>query len=133
MKKFIVLIVCLMFLFTACSKQKAIIFFNNAPITKENILNNSTEFSAGKKIYYVFMTQQSLKTDSIRVRVLKEDEKANYQATKVFYSNDFWLHKDQIYYYNDYIVINETGYYCMLVYAKNKLDRPLAMAEFKVK
>lgn len=122
-----------MFLFTACSKPDAMIFFNNAPITKENILNNSTEFSAGKKIYYLFMTQKPLNTEAIRVRILKEDEKAKYQATRIVYSNDFWLHKDQIYYYNDYIVINEAGYYCMLIYAKNKLDRPLAMAEFKVK
>lgn len=122
-----------MFVFTACNKPTTIILFNREPITKENFLKNSTEFTVGKKIYYIFITEKPLKTDSIRVRILKKDDKANFAATKIVYSNDFRLYKDQIYYYNDYIVMNEAGYYCMVIYACNKLDRPLIIGEFRVK
>lgn len=134
-KKFAVvtIFVCLAFMFCGCDRAKTIILFNNAPITKENFLNNATEFTSGKRIYYVFMTEEKLETDLIRVRVLKQNEKANFQPTKLFYSNDFRLYKDQIYYYNDYIVIHEAGYYCMAIYATNQLNKPLAIADFRVK
>lgn len=127
------LILCLFVGITACEKPKTIILFNKEPITKESLLDNSTEFVAGKRIYYIFITEKPLETNQIRVRILKKDEKANYQNTKMAYSNDFRLSKDQAYYYNDYIVINEAGYYCMTVYAKNNLERPLAIADFRVK
>lgn len=120
-------------LLTACNKPQTIILFNSAPITKENFLTNATEFSVGKKIYYIFITEKPLKTDSIRIRILKRDEKVNFEITKSVYSNDFRLYKDQIYYYNDYIVMNDAGYYCMVIYAKNKMDRPLVTADFRVK
>lgn len=129
----LLLILCLTLGLTACSNTKTLILFNNAPITKENLLNNPTEFTAGKKIYYIFITEQPLKTNSIRVRIFKRDDKANSSITNVVYSNDFRLYKNQIYYYTDYIVMNEAGCYCMTVYAKNKLDIPLAIADFKVK
>ena len=116
-----------------CNRQQSIILFNNFPITKANLLKNSTEFVAGKRIYYVFITELPLATTQMRVRVLKRDEKANNQAIKLVYSNDFKLYKDQVYYYNDYIVINEGGAYCMEVYAKNDLSAPMAIADFMVK
>lgn len=122
-----------MFLFTACSKPTTIILFNNAPITKDNFLNNATEFFAGKKIYYLFITEKKLDTEFIRVRVLKRNEKVDYEITGLAYSNDFRLYKNQIYYYNDYIVINEAGYYCMVIYTKNRLTTPLVTANFRVK
>lgn len=134
-KKIVIFIifVCFTFMFCGCERAKTIILFNNVPITKETFLNNATEFTSGKRIYYVFMTEQKLKTDLIRIRVLKQSEKADFQPTKLFYSNDFRLQKDQIYYYNDYIVIHESGYYCMAIYAKNQMNKPLAIADFKVK
>lgn len=134
-KKFLnlLLILCFALGLTACNKPKTIILFNNVPITKENLLNNPTEFIAGKRIYYIFITEEPLKTDCVRIRILKRDEKANFETTKLVYSNDFRPYKDQIYYYNDYVVIHEGGYYCMMVYASNRMDRPLAIADFKVK
>lgn len=122
-----------MFTLTACNKAPTIILFNREPITKENFLQNSTEFTVGKKIYYIFITEKPLKTDSIRIRIIKRDEKVNFNTTSIVYSNDFRLYKDQIYYYNDYIVMNEAGYYCMAIYACNKLDRPLVIGDFRVK
>lgn len=134
-KKFLTLflVFCSIFIFTACDKPKSIILFNTNPITKENLLTNPTDFTAGKRIYYIFITEKPLQTDFVRIRILKRDEKANNEATKIVYSNDFRLTKGQIYYYTDYIVMNEAGSYCMLVYAKNELDHPLTLADFRVK
>lgn len=126
-------ILFLAFISSACHRPDTIILFNKYPITKDNLLENSSEFVAGKRIYYIFISEKPLETDSIRVRILKRDDKANYEAIKLVYSNDFRLNKDQIYYYTDYIVMNETGYYCMLVYPTNKLDTPLIKADFRVK
>lgn len=130
---FLVLFFFSTLLLTACGKPKAMILFNNNPITKENLLANSTEFSTGKRIYYIFITEEPLKTTFVRIRILKRDEKVNFETTKIVYSNDFRLNKDQIYYYTDYIVMNEAGRYCMYVYTKNELDHPLAIADFRVK
>lgn len=120
-------------LLTGCDRPKTIILFNKNPITKENFLNNSTEFPMGTKIYYLFITEKRLDTNTIRIRVLKRDEKAGNQPVKLVYSNDFRMFKDQLYYYNDYIVINDAGNYCMLIYSTTALDKPLAVADFKVR
>lgn len=126
-------ILFLSFISCACHRPDTIILFNKYPITKDNLLDNSSEFVVGKRFHYIFISEKPLEADSIRVRILKRDDKANYEAIKLVYSNDFRLNKDQIYYYTDYIVINEAGYYCMLVYATNKLDAPLIKADFRVK
>lgn len=118
---------------TACHRPKTLILFNNEPITKENVLNNATQFIAGKKIYYVFMTEKKLDSNLIRVRILKKDGKVNIQPVSLIYSNDFRLNKDQLFYYSDYIVLNTAGDYCMVIYAINALDKPLVMADFRVK
>ena len=133
-KRFVntVLIISLSFTLSGC-KPDAMILFNSCPITKENLLNNATEFTAGKKFYYIFINQTPLKTNMIRVRLLKREEKAHYEINKLVYSNDFRLNKDQVYYYNDYLVLYEAGHYYMVIYARDSLDRPLASADFRIK
>lgn len=130
---YLFLIIGLSFFLSACNRPTSVILFNKEPIKKENLLKNATLFTAGKRIYYIFITEKPLKVDRIRVRILKRDEKAQFQPTKVVYSNDFKVYKDQVYYYDDYVVINDSGYYCMVVYPINSLDRPLAIADFRVK
>lgn len=118
---------------TSCkSKLKAIILFNQAPITKDNFLSNSSQFVSGKRIYYIFITEKPLGTDIVRVRVFKREDKANMEISKVVYSNDFRLRKGEQYYYTDYLVFNEAGYYCMKVYSLASLDRPLAVSDFQI-
>lgn len=126
------LLVC-MFCSTACDKSKTLILFNNYPITKENLLNNSTEFKMDKRIYYIFLTDKPLDTKMVRIKIYKRDEKANFQVTKVVFANDFRLQKDQVYYYNDYIVMHEAGYYYMTIFPINNMKKPLAAADFRVK
>lgn len=135
MKKFLSLFIgfACAILLSGCHKPNTIILFNKYPITKENFLQNSSEFDIGQKIYYLFITEKSLDTDMIRVRVIKRAEKAGYEAINVVYSNDFRLRKDQIFYYSDYLIMNESGYYCMMIYASNRLDMPLYKADFRIK
>lgn len=135
-KKLFFLILCFSFMFILCGcdkPNKSMILFNKYPITKDNFLTNSSEFTVGRRIYYIFISEEPIDADFIRVRILKRDEKVNYVATKLVYSNDFKPYKDQVYYYNDYIVMNEAGTYCMLVYAGNNLNGPLTIADFRVK
>lgn len=131
---YFILLICITFSITACkSKQKAIILFNQAPITNENFLSNSSKFIAGKRIYYIFITEKPLDVDMIRIRVLKRDEKGEMTPTKVVFSEDFKLQKEhQQYYYNDYLVIQDAGYYCMTIYSTMALNRPLAVGDFQV-
>lgn len=136
MKKIVllVLILCLSLGLCGCKRQSTMILFNQYPITKENILRNSTEFTAGKRFYYIVInTDKPFKTDGLRIRIYKKEAKANFAMSKVYYSNDFRFNKGEVYYYTDYLVIGEAGYYCMFVYSKGKLDRPLAIADFRVK
>ena len=129
----IILFLCL-FITTACSnKPKTLILFNRYPITKETMLNNATEFDAGKKFYYIFLTQEPIDAKLVRVKIYKREEKANYRVTDLVYSNDFKVMKDEIYYYTDYLVMHDAGYYYMAIFAINNMRKPLAVADFKIK
>lgn len=131
--KYFVLFTCVLFLFTACGKTKTIILFNKDPITRANFLDNATQFTKGTRIYYLFITQKPINTEFIRVRIFKREDKGEMTvSSKICYSNDFRLSKDQVYYYNDYIVMNETGSYQMAIYLLNSLKYPIAVSEFKV-
>lgn len=135
-KKLLFFILCFSFMLILCGcdkPNKSMILFNNYPITKDNLLNNTKEFTVGKRFYYIFISEEPIDSTFLRIRILKRDEKVNFVATNVIYSNDVRPYKDQVYYYNDYMVINEAGTYCMLVYAGNNLNGPLAIADFRVK
>lgn len=119
--------------FSGCAKKTSMILFNQYPITKENLLSNSSEFVQGKRFYYIFVTERPLDSSMIRIRILKREEKADFTASKLIYSNDFKPSKDQVYYYTDYLVLHETGYYCMQIYSTDLLNSPLAVADFKIK
>lgn len=125
------------FALSGCAKKTSMILFNQYPITKENLLSNSSEFIQGKRFYYIFVTERPLDSSMIRVRILKREEKANFTASKLVYSNDFKPSRnqiqEQIYYYTDYLVLEETGYYCMQIYSTDLLNSPLAVADFKIK
>lgn len=136
-KRIIILLIIIAFCIAInpcfCKKPQTMIIFNKEPITAKNLTENSSEFELGERIYYLFITEKKLETDEIRVRVLKRDFKAHNELTKMVRSNDYRLYKDQMYYYNDYIVINESGDYCLIIHSKSNLIRPLAIGDFRVK
>lgn len=116
-----------------CKKDDSLILFNSEPITKDTVLNNSKEFLAGRRIYYVFITQKPLKNELVRIQILKKDEKTTLAGVKIYWAQDFRLYKDQAYYYNDYIVLREPGMYIMQVFSKDNLEKPLAISDFYVR
>ena len=130
---FIILLFCSCFGVCGCSKEETIILFNHRPITKDTVLNNATVFEKGKRIYYILISEKPFEAEGLRVRIFKRDKKINDEPVKLIYSNDFKLQKDQRYYYTDYIVMDETGTFCMLIYSLDKLKYPIAIADFKVK
>lgn len=113
-------------------KPKAVILFNNVPITKENALDNRTSFQTGKRIYYILITKKELKSDTIRVKVYSRKASANNTRNSLVYCNDFRLNKDNVYYYTDYIVMNSAGEYNMAIYSTDRLDVEITSADFKV-
>ena len=72
MKKlvFLVFSVLIMFCATACTMDKASILFNHDPITKETVMNNTTVFDKGERIYYLILTPKTL-SYNIKVRRTK--------------------------------------------------------------
>lgn len=128
----IVLIFSTILLFAGCKKNDTVILFNHSPITRENYLQNDFYFKKGERIYYLFMTQKELDTTMVKIKVLKREEKASYAISKLVYANDYKLFKDQVYYYTNYFVLHDKGCYCVEIYAKNKLNKPLVRGDFKV-
>lgn len=135
MNKFKILIILIFFvciITSGCKKSTTMILFNSNPITKETVLQNDVNFIVGQKIYYLFITEKQLPSTTIRVELRKKDEKTEFWGVKIVYGNDYRLYKDQLYYFNDYIVLHEAGHYYMLVYLRNNMDKPLAVADFYV-
>jgi len=117
---------------TGCTKNRTILLFNHHPITENNITDNSREFQTGEKIHYIFITGKKLKSNIIQVKVMKMEEKWNYAPTKLAFANRYKMTKDQMFYYTDYVVFHEEGYYSMYIFS-DELPHPLAIEPFRVK
>ena len=126
------LIIFSTFLTNGCGKNRTILLFNHHPITENNITDNAREFQAGERIYYIFITGKQLKSNVIQVKVMKMDEKAGYSPTKLAFADRYKMSKDQIFYYTDYVVFHDAGYYSMFIFS-DELPRPLAIEPFRVK
>ena len=136
LKKKLILLSLILFLclgVSGCKNDNAVILLNHQPITKETILNNSKVFVVGRRIYYILLVKKPLTTDMIRVQVLKKDEKTILAGVKIQYAEDFRLYKDQVYYYDDYVVLYEPGYYILQIFSKDQMDKPLAVSDFYVR
>ena len=123
-----------MFLSTACKKtDKAGILFNQHKITVENVMNYSYVFQPNQRIYYLILIPKKIKTDMINIQVIKKDNKYERLGYKLFWSYSARLNDDEMYYYDDYVVIPETGAYIMKVYSKDNPTKLLCMSEFYVR
>lgn len=130
---FIILILFLTLLTSGCNRQKPIILFNKDPISIENIFTNSRAFKTGERIYYIVIVPKPLEYPYIRVQLIKKDAKIEHWGYKIAFTVDGRLTKDEIYYYTDYVVVHEPGYYFMQVFSKDKLMEPLARGDFFVR
>ena len=131
MKKLAITLFLVMFLSVGCGYKSAIIF-NDEPFSRENFNQVKTGFRAGERIYYLFVSPYKFKTPYIRVQVASVTDKTYQNFYKPFWSGDYKLMKDEVYYYTNYVVIHSKGKYLMQVFPIDRLEKPLAFAFFVV-
>jgi len=135
MKKFLLLlsVVTILFITSACDDIKPSILFNTAPITAENAMNLTNVFSPGMRIYYLVILPKPIKSRYAYIQIIKKEGANERLGYKMYYGNTVRLKDEQMYYYDDYIVINERGTYVMKIYSKDNPTKVLTMAQFWVK
>ncbi len=135
MKKLIYLFSIVLILVTAsaCTRDKAGILFNKQPITEKNIYDYSTNFPVGSRIYYVILMPKKVESRYIYIQVIKKDNDYGRLGYKLIQTRNIRLKDEEVHYFTDYLVLNESGYYFMKVYSKDKPQKVLAAAEFYVR
>ncbi|MCQ2743939.1 MAG: hypothetical protein MJ230_03970 [bacterium] len=134
MKRLLVVIISLFILsLPANAYKKGILLFNSQPITKENALSDNMVFSAGQKVYYLFIAPKRMKNKFIRVQIFKMIESAPWGGNEIVRTKDFRLMKDEKYYHTDYFTLYESGRYVMQVFSIDDLQHPLAVDFFYIK
>jgi len=135
MKK-IIIFCFLLFFSTGCSALSrivdSVIIFNDEPFSKDNFNQIKTNFYTGQRIYYLFASPKKLKTPYIRVQISSVVDKTHTLFYKPYWSSDYKLMKDEVYYYTDYVVIHSRGKYLMQIFRRDDLHHPLAFAFFVV-
>ncbi len=127
-------LIILIFTTTACKKlDKSAILFNRNKITVDNVMDYSFVFKPNERIYYLILIPKKVKTDRIDIQIIKKDNKYERLGYKLAWSYSARLYDDEIYYYDDYVVLSETGSYIMKVYSKDNPTKVLCMSQFYVK
>ena len=116
---------------TACT-PKASILFNRHPITKNNVMDYSSVFQKGTRIYYLILMPKKQYSRYLNIQIIKKGS-AEYLGYSLYMTRSVRLKDEEEKYFTDYIVINESGNYIMKVYSKDKPTVPLTQAEFYVK
>ncbi len=136
MKKLLAILTLFVLMFSTCAckkPDKAAILFNKEKITVENAMNFSNVFQANERIYYLILIPKKIKTNRIEIQIIKKDNKYERLGYKLAWSYSARLYDDQMYYYDDYVVLSEAGAYIMKVYSKDDPTKLLCMNQFWVK
>lgn len=141
MKKFVIFFIMIFMLtFTcACDSEKAQILFNKQPFNQNTMLNVTNVFESGERIYYLITLPHSVESKKLLIQVVKTDgktlngESADRLGYDLVWGKHVKLKDEQIYYYTDYIVFNETGSYIMTVYSRDNPTKILTSSQFYVK
>ena len=115
-----------------CNRDKAAILFNHDKITVDNVMNYSTVFRTNERIYYLVIIPKKIKTRAINIQVIKKDNKYMTLGYNLYWSYSAVLKDDQMYYYDDYVVISQPGLYIMKVFSKDNPQKTLCFAQFLV-
>ena len=130
---FILVAVCLT---TACDvidkPDKPAILFNRQPITEQNVMDMSSVFAPGTRIYYLILMPKTQVSQLLTIQVIKKGSK-EYLGYSLFMTRTVRLKNEDERYYTDYMVINEPGAYIMKVYSRDNPQQVLTQAEFYVK
>ncbi len=127
-------------LFTcACNNEQSQILFNKYPFSTETLHSTSNIFKPNERIYYLVTLPKPVVTKKLFIQVVKTDGKtiAGDSADRLGYdlvwSRHVKLKNEQIYYFTDYVVFNETGVYIMKVYSKDNPTKILTSSQFYVR
>jgi len=133
MKKiFVYLFLLILMLSTTACSQKAGILFNQRPITKENVLDYSSCFKPGSRIYYLIIMPEVQRSRILNMQIIKKGSK-EYLGYNLYMTRTIRLKNEEEKYFTDYIVVNDTGAYIMKIYSKDNPTKVLTQAEFYVK
>jgi len=132
MRKLILSLLFLIFLASGCTTEKASILFNKYPVTEKNIYDYSTIFPAGRRIYYVILMPKKVESRYIYIQIVKKDNDYGQFGYQLIQTRNIRLKDEEVHYYTDYFVLNESGFYFMKVYSKDNPQKVLASAEFHV-
>lgn len=133
MKKFFLILTCLfIMLSTSACSDRAGILFNQNPITEKNVLDNSSVFYPGRRIYYLILLPKKVHSRYLYIQVVKKDNDYGRLGYTLYWTKNIRLKDEEVNYFTDYFVIGEEGYYIMQVYSKDKPTKKLAVSEFYV-
>ena len=136
MKNFLILIftVFLTMFTCACNNEKSQVLFNLQPFTAETIMSTTNVFKPGDRIYYLITLPTPIETKKLFIQVVKvgggKDERLGYDLV---WSKRVKLKDEQIHYFTDYVVFNQSGVYIMKVYSRDNPTKILTTAQFHVK
>lgn len=135
MKKFLTLIaICFVMLAVCgCDGDKPGILFNRYPITEDTVMNYEQVFERGKRIYYLVVMPEKIHSRYMYLQIIKKDNDYGRLGYKIYYGKNIRLKNENIYYYDDYIVINEPGAYVMQIFSRDNPQKVLTMGEFWVR
>lgn len=135
MKKFLlILTICIILPFlTGCNKkgETGILFYSH-PVNKDNVLQASHTFEAGKRIYYLFYSHKKIDAEFIRVQLFKAEEKVPRGGYSVLWASDHRVMRNNAFYYYDNFTVYKEGRYVMQVFDVNDISKPLAWNYFYV-
>lgn len=130
---FILIAICLT---SACDvidkPDKPAILFNRQPITEQNVMDMSSVFAPGTRIYYLILMPKTQVARLLTIQIIKKGSK-DYLGYSLFMTRTIRLKNEDERYYTDYMVINEKGAYIMKVYSRDNPQNVLTQAEFYVK
>ena len=135
MKKIILLLTLLMMMFTvsACDyPDKPAILFNQRPITKENVMDMSSEFAPNTRIYYLILMPQVQNSRFLDIQIIKKGSN-EYLGYSLYMTRTIRLKDEEQKYYTDYFVLSEKGAYIMKVFSHDNPAKVYTQAEFYVK
>ena len=128
-----VTLVCLSIFISGCStSDKPSIIFNQRPITTQNVMDMSSVFQVGTRIYYLILMPKIQNSRIIDIKIIKLG-KAEYLGYSLYMTRTVRLKDEEQKYYTDYFVINEKGTYIMKVFSKDAPSKVLTQAEFYVR
>lgn len=137
MKKFLLIVITLFIaVFScACDKDKAVILFNKYRFTPQTINSNSNTnvFKPGERIYYLVTLPKPVESKLLMIQIVKEGGQGDRYGYELVWGKTVKIRDEQIYYYTNYIVLNQTGAYIMKVFSRDDPTKLLTSAYFYVR